>query len=263
MALKSDGTVWAWGHNQFGQLGDHRYADRHTLVLAHGLTGAIAISAGTVHTVALRDDGTVWTWGRNCSGQLGIGSQFTVRSTPTQVDGLTGVVAIAAGNHHTVALKEDGTVWAWGRNSDGQLGDGSFTNRWTPVQIQHLDEVTAITAGGMHTLALRDDGMVWAWGRNEQGQLGEGPTWAIRRSTPVRVHRLIGARAMAAGFAHTVALKSDGTVWTWGWNGHGQLGDGSTTDRAAPVPVVGSTDVVAYMRKRFPCKTPRVIHTGC
>ena len=221
------GTVWAWGENSDGQLGDGMTTDRGTPVQVKGpggvgfLAGVVAIEAGYFHTVALRSDGTVWAWGNNYNGQLGDGTT-TDRGTPVQVKGpggvgfLAGVVAIEAGYFHTVALKSDGTVWAWGNNYNGQLGDGTTTNRWTPVQVKgpggasNLTGVVAVDAGYSHTVALKSDGTVWTWGDNGYGQLGDGTTTS--RSTPVQVKgsggagNLTGVVAIAAGYRHTVAL---------------------------------------------------------
>ena len=244
VALKSDGTAWAWGYNNNGQLGDGTTTSRSTPVRVLGLSGVTAIAAGQYHTVALASDGTVWAWGNNVSGQLGDGTT-TQRTTPVQVRGpggigyLAGVTAIAGGGYHTVALGSDSTVWAWGNNYSGQLGDGTNTNRSTPVQVSGLTGVvTAIAAGYSHTVALKGDSKVWAWGRNYNGQLGDGtPT---DRSTPVQVSGLTGVTDIAAGDYHTVALKGgDGAVWTWGYNNNGQLGDGTTTQRRTPVQVRG------------------------
>jgi hypothetical protein len=191
----------------------------------------------TMHTVALKSDDTVWTWGSNSNGQLGDG-KTTDESTPVQVSGLSGIIAIAAGYSHTVALKSDGTVWTWGSNGNGQLGDGKTTDKSTPGQVSGLSSVIAIAAGYAHTVALRNDFTdvtVWTWGSNSNGQLGDGKT--TDKHTPGQVSKLSGLTAIAAGYTHTVALKSDGTVWTWGSNGNGQLGDGSTTDRWTPVQI--------------------------
>jgi alpha-tubulin suppressor-like RCC1 family protein/pimeloyl-ACP methyl ester carboxylesterase len=243
VAVKSDGTVWAWGNNGYGQLGDGSTTDRLTPVQVPGLTGVVSLAAGDAHTVAVKSDGTVWAWGYNASGQLGNGST-TNRLIPVQVPGLTGVVRAAAGKYHTVAVKSDGTVWAWGFNSYGQLGDGSRTDRLTPVHVPGLTGVVSVAAGIDHTVALKSDGTVWAWGHNGFGVLGDGSM--TDRLTPVQVSGLTGAVSVATGFyKYTVAVKSDGTVWAWGFNGAGQLGDGSTTDRPTPVQVSGLASVVS------------------
>ncbi|GEL75434.1 hypothetical protein MVI01_72180 [Myxococcus virescens] len=239
--LKEDGTLWAWGRNEYGQLGDGTTTARFTPVQVHGLTGVAAVAAGnSSHSAALKADGTVWTWGYNGNGALGDGTT-TNRATPAQVQGLTGVVAVAVGGH-TVAVKSDGTVWAWGWNEKGQLGDGTTTGRLTPVQVKGLTGVVAVAATSYHTVAVKSDGTVWAWGWNEDGQLGDGTT--TDRLTPVQVQGLTGVTAVAVGYYHNVALRSDGTVWAWGWNNYGQLGDGATTNRSAPVQVQELTGVL-------------------
>lgn len=245
LALKSDGTVWAWGWNSNGQLGDDSYANRMTPVQVSGLSGIIAISSGSEHSIALKSDGTVWTWGWNENGQMGDGTYANNRSSPIQVSGLTGAIAIAGGHKHTIALKSDGTVWAWGYNGVGQLGDGSHDSRNTPVQVSKLKDVTAIATGRYHTIALKSDGTVWAWGWNDYGQLGDGTY--VSRSTPVEVSAFIDVAAIAAGDDHTIALKSDGTVWTWGENLYGQLADDMNkyTKRNTPAQVNGLDDIVA------------------
>ena len=257
VALKNDGTVWDWGYNLHGELGDGIvtklgdgtliYTNRNTPVQVEGLTGITAISAGDLHTVALKDDGTVLAWGYNAYGQLGDGTS-TYRNTPVQVSGLTGIITqIAAGGSHTVALKNDGTVttvWAWGLNSSGQLGDGTMADSDTPVQVSGLTGIiTQIAAGGSHTVALKNGGTVWAWGLNSSGQLGDGTGTKTDSDTPVKVSGLTGIiTAIAAGVSHTVALKSNGTVWAWGSNGYGQLGNGTmVADSDTPVPVGGSS----------------------
>jgi alpha-tubulin suppressor-like RCC1 family protein len=241
VALKNDGTVWSWGSNGYGQLGDGTNTDRATPVQVSGLTNVKEIDAGAYHTVALKNDGTVWSWGSNGYGQLGDGTTED-RKAPVQVMvspgvGLTNVKAIAAGDCHTVALKNDGTVWAWGRNNCSQLGDGTTIQRTTPVQVMAspgvgLTNVKVIAAAGYHTVTLKNDGTVWSWGYNYYGQLGDGTH--TDRAVPVQVSGLTDVTAIAAGDCHTVALKNDGTVWAWGSNGNGQLGDGTTDDRNAP-----------------------------
>ena len=240
IALKSDGSVWAWGDNSAGQLGNGTTTSSQTPVQVSDIGSATAVAAGDDHSVALESDGSVWAWGDNAAGQLGNGTT-TSSSTPVQVNGLQSVSAIAAGGNHTVAVKSDGTVWAWGGNSDGQLGDGTTINSSSPVQVTGLTGVTAVAAGADDTIALKSDGTVWAWGDNSDGQLGDGTT--TNSSSPVQVTGLSGITAVASGAYHTLAVKSDGTVWTWGDNSDGQLGDGTTTNSSIPVQVTGLTGV--------------------
>ncbi len=213
--------------------------------------GIVSLSAGGGHTLALREGGTVWAWGRNESGQAGDGSTAT-RSTPAQVAGLIGVIAVAAGDGHSVALKADGTVWAWGRNDNGQLGDGSTVNRSAPVRVvladgNALTGVKALAAGGDHTIVMRANGTLMAWGDNQYGQLGDGSGQDQIHPAQVTVGggALKGVKAVAAGDGHSLALKADGTVWAWGRNDHGQLGDGTTTNRSQPVQVSGLANIAA------------------
>ena len=247
LALRADGTVWAWGWNPDGQLGDGTNKDRRTPVQVQNSSGIMAVSnGGCNYSLALREDGTVWAWGKNENGNLGDGT-YENRGTPVQVSGLNGVMAISA-YHNSFALKKDGTVWAWGNNSIGGLGDGTTTHRNAPVQVQGLDGVTAISAGSAHTLALRNDGTVWAWGANLHGQLGNGTATEYDTVThshpphpvPIQVQNLNGVTAVSAGTQHSLALKNDGTVWAWGRNIDGELGDGTFVDKHSPVQVVGA-----------------------
>jgi hypothetical protein len=182
------------------------------------------------------NDGTVWAWGDNTFGTVGDGTNGNFRKTPVQVLNLSGVSAITAGPFISLAVKNDGTVWAWGFNAFGELGDGTTVDRHLPVQVSNLTEIRAVgPTHGEHNLALKSDGTVWAWGSNEAGQLGDGTTTA--RHTPVQVQNLSGIIAVSAGNVHSLALKSDCTVWGWGQNAGGELGGGGSQDRLTPVQV--------------------------
>jgi len=242
-ALRSDGTVWAWGDNTYGQLGNETWDNSNTPVQVQ-ISNVRAISAGSSHSLALKDDGTVWAWGGNWNGQLGINS-YIDKNLPERVAGLENVVAIVAGNGHSLALLSDGTVYGWGSNWDYQLGLGEDdSNRLTPVKLP-LNDVVAIAAGANHSLFLKSDGTVWASGWNYFGQIGdnkESGAWAMY---PVQVHNLSNVVAISAGSDNSYALKSDGTIWSWGKNVLGGLGDGTNINRYTPVQVSGLSSVIA------------------
>ena len=240
LALKLDGTVWAWGLNDQGQLGDGTILNRKTPIQVNGLSDIIAISAGVKHSLALKSGGTVWGWGYNVSGQLGDGT-YEQRKTPVQVINLSDVVAISAGFYHSLALKSDGTVWAWGHNGYGQLGNGNSTSMSTPTQVSTISGITAISCGGYYSLALKSDGTVWAWGWNNYGQLGDGTD--EERRTPVQVSNIGDVIDIEGGGYHSLALKSDGTVWAWGNNSDGQLGNNTTSDSSTPIQVNNLSDI--------------------
>ncbi|MBI3043893.1 MAG: Ig-like domain repeat protein, partial [Betaproteobacteria bacterium] len=236
LAVKSDGTLLAWGYNSNGQLGDGTTTSRSKAVRVDGISGVIAAAASESASIAIVGgatvaQNTVWAWGD-------LVNDGSVRPVPAQVANLTGVTAVAAGRFHALALKSDGTVWAWGQNGNGRLGDGSTTNRAVPVQVGGLSGVVAIAAGEDSSYALMADGTVWAWGYNGYGQLGDNTV--TQRLLPVQVKDtagtgfLTGVSAIAAGRLHAAALKTDGTVWVWGYNGYGQVGDGNTNDRSTP-----------------------------
>ncbi|WP_338278646.1 MopE-related protein [Corallococcus caeni] len=260
LALKADGTVWAWGRNDAGQLGDGTTIQRNTPVKVLGLTGVMAIAAGASASLALKTDGTVWAWGSNYNGHLGGGAVSSLYM-PAQVLGLTGVAAIAVGTSQVFALKQDGTVWAWGLNTYGQLGDGTTTFRYFPTKVQSLTGVAAIAPGDHHSLALKKDGTVWAWGENLYGQLGDGTT--TDHSTPAQVQGLPSAKALATRGNHSVVLTSDGAVWAWGDNNWGQLGDGTYNNRSTPAQIQSLTGVgvvSAGMTFTLAAKTNSVVY---
>lgn len=237
LALKSDGTVWAWGSNVFSQLGDGTTTDRLTPVQVSGLTNIVAIDSTNYHSLAVKSDGTVWAWGYNTDSQLGDGTTTTPLA-PVQVSGLSQVSGVSAGTSHSLAVKTDGTVWVWGNNAGGQLGIGTTTNQTTPIQIPGLSNVKEVDGSWMHSVALKNDGTVWAWGNNHSGQLGDGTTGTTYLS-PSQVVGISGVTSLSTSSSFTVAHKSDGTVWAWGKNRFGQLGDGTTTDHFAPAQVTG------------------------
>lgn len=238
----ADGTARCWGYNSDGELGDGTTIRARVPVVVSGLTGAVELSGGTSHTCARISDGTVRCWGLNTYGEIGDGTSGVIRSVPTLVSGLAGAVEVTTGSVHTCARLTDGTVWCWGENSSGELGDGTRINRLTPVGVAGLGPAVQLAMNGSHTCALLGTGGVRCWGDNFFGGLGDGTfTGSI---TPVAVLGLSSAVEIAAGGRHTCARLLDGTAQCWGWNNFGQIGDGTITDRVAPSPVSGVSGVV-------------------
>ncbi len=241
----ADGTVSIWGSNDQDQLGiDQVMVPIALTPLTHpGLSDVVAVKAGSNFSVALKSDGTVWSWGDNSNGRLGIGESDGSYDTPMPVVGgamggdyLEGIVAIAAGEAHALALHESGTLYAWGWNNSMGLGDGTTTSRSSPIAT-HIGSIAgtivAIDAGHSRSLALTDGGEVYAWGRRSHDGSSHGDT-----GTPYPVSGLSDITAIASGWRFNMALTGDGDLYTWGLNSSGQLGDGTTTDKdmvASPV----------------------------
>jgi hypothetical protein len=232
--------VVAWGSNASGQVGDGTSNNnRLAPVAVSGLSSVVAIAAGSDHSLALKSDGTIVAWGANAAGQLGDGTN-TQRLTPVAVGSLSGVSAITAGSAFSAALRTNamstGVTWAWGTNSNGQLGDGT-TVSWN-TQVSGAADVVLLATGESHVLAFKRDGSAWGWGKNNVGQLGEGST--NQRNTPTRIVGLTDLVALDGGWsAHSMTLKAGGSVWTFGSNQYGQLGDGTGANRLTPVQVTG------------------------
>jgi Regulator of chromosome condensation (RCC1) repeat/IPT/TIG domain len=233
-----NGHVRCWGYNNDGQLGNGSTTPAPTPDAVVGITHAVAVSAGELHTCALILDGTVRCWGDNAYGKLGNNS--TVRSlVPVQVSGLHNVVALSAGSDHTCTVISDGTARCWGFDSDGALGNTSSLTSRVPVQVSGLTHATAISASTDFTCALRADGTARCWGYNLNGQLGNGTgTTSLK---PVHVRGLTGATAISTGTSHACAVASGGSVLCWGYGGYGQLGTGTTAEVHTPTAVAGLT----------------------
>jgi alpha-tubulin suppressor-like RCC1 family protein len=253
IALGADGRVWAWGDNSFGQAGDGTLAPRPLARVGTQFPPAAAIAAGSFHTLVVSSAGELWAagsnvWGQLGNGQTGDGTSAVPTPTPVHVTGVTpqsaapaqGQVAapVGAGFLHSLAIDNSAHVVAWGWNARRQLGDPTHEQRSLPIQVQipSAAKPVAVAAGFTHSLALLDDFSVWAWGDNGSGQLGQGLTGGPV-STPVRVTLPGQARSIHAAGAHSAAVLTDGTLWSWGANHFGAVGDGTAVDRATPVKI--------------------------
>jgi alpha-tubulin suppressor-like RCC1 family protein len=248
IGIRADGTLWAWGYNNYGQLGDGTITNRSAPVQVGTAANWASAACGGSHTLAVKSDGTLWAWGWNVYGQLGDGTT-TQRNSPVQVGTAANWVAVAAGAYYTLAIRSDGTLWAWGSNGRGQLGDGTATNRNSPVRIGTATNWTTVACGYEHTMAVKGDGTLWTWGYNIYGQLGDGSF--TNRLSPVQVGTATDWAAVAGGIYHTLALKNDRTLWAWGNDNYGQLGDDSTTDGYTPVQIGTATNWAAVAGGNF------------
>lgn len=270
-AVDSGGTLWAWGDNDFGQLGDGSTVDRSLPVRV--LEGVRSVSAGEEHTFAVLEDDTLWAWGKNVfnafpdssldssarpvlimedvvSASTGVCTHLALKTNgslwtwgkymgnrtnkqqSTPVKVLDNVTAVCTGFAHSLALKSDGSLWAWGQNYDGGVGDGTTRERLTPIKV--MSGVVQMSAGYGFSAAVKKDGTLWTWGRNWQGELGNGTT--ISSSTPTKI--MDHVVSVHASNNNAYALRDDGSLWAWGNNLSGQVGDGTTTDRLSPVKVL-------------------------
>jgi len=243
-AIKTDGTLWVWGYNISRQLGTNDTTVRLTPVTTFaGGTNWKSVDCGYGHTSAIKTDGTLWSWGTGADGRLGT-NDTTTRPTPvTTFAGGNNWRQLSCGRAHTSAIKTDGTLWVWGRNNYGQLGVNDTSQRNTPVTtFAGGTNWKQVSGGDVHTLAIKTDGTLWVWSRNNYGQLGTNDT--TNRSTPTTT--FAGGtnwKQVSGGDRHTSAIKTDGTLWVWGRNYYGKLGTNDTTNRSTPTTTfAGGTD---------------------
>jgi alpha-tubulin suppressor-like RCC1 family protein len=262
IALKSDGTVWTWGANlPGGKLGIGDTVNSRMLIPmeVHGagnvdyLHSVTAIMGGEVHNVALKSDGTVWTWGFNFQGGLGDGttndSALPIQAGLNCNPPLTNVTKLGGRTYWNLAVRTDGSMWAWGMGTSGQLGNGAATNCTSPVQVANsqpggaVNSPKQVSCGYTYGVALLTNGTVWTWGTGIHGELGNGTTGSS--FTPVQVTGLSNITAISSGWKHTLALRADGTVWGWGFNSHGELGDGTSSNQSNAVQTLNVSNIVA------------------
>ncbi len=230
-AIKADGSLWMWGANGYGQLGDGTEGAKTTPVKIMDDVASVAL--GGFHSAAIKTDGSLWAWGRNDDGQVGAQANG---ATPVKI--MDDVASVSLGGYHSAAIKTDGSLWMWGRGKDGQLGTGSIRSSAEPIKI--MDDVASVSLGGHYSAAVKKDGSLWVWGRNFAGCIGDG-TYE-RRFEPVKIMDNVASVSLGGSCmlerGHTAAIKTDGSLWMWGYNVFGQLGDGTNEDKATPVKVM-------------------------
>jgi alpha-tubulin suppressor-like RCC1 family protein len=240
LGLRTSGSAWAWGNNTNGRLGDNTATSRSSPVsVVGGFSDWCQISGGGGHSLGLRTSGSAWAWGCNNFGQLGDNTTTSKSSPVSVVGGFSNWCQLRAGSTHNLALRTDGTAWAWGLNSNGPLGDNTATSRLSPVSVVGgFSDWCQLSAGNGLSLGVRTSGSAWAWGVNSSGSLGDNTT--TNKSSPVSV---VGGFAnwcqVSAGANHSLGVRTNGSAWSWGNNSQGRLGDNTTTNASSPVSVVG------------------------
>jgi alpha-tubulin suppressor-like RCC1 family protein len=241
MGIKFDGTLWGWGRNNVGQVGDGTTVDKSTPVQIGSDTNWATVASGGFFlggfAIAIKTTGTLWAWGGNGNGQLGDGTLIQ-KTSPIQIGSDTNWATVACGERHTIAIKSTGTLWAWGRNSSGQLGDGTTTERTAPVQIGSDTNWASVSCGDGFSIAIKTTGTLWGWGTNTFGQNGT----TASRTAPFQIGSDTNWASVSCGTAYAMAIKTTGTLWGWGDNGYGQLGDGTATQRTTPVQIGSDTN---------------------
>ena len=243
MAIKDDGTLWAWGNNSIGQLGDGTTVNRSIPTQIGNDNNWESVSTSFLHTLAIKTDGSLWSWGRNDSGVLGyVDVPFSsgIYTTPKQVGSSTDWKSVFAGFVHTVAIKKDNTLWAWGRVDFIGINSSNIN---TPMQISSSPVWVKVAMGYTHTILLKNDGTLWAAGQYVFGQLGLGTSVNTSNTNPLtQVGSATNWNSISAAQYTSFATKSDGTLWGWGHNNNNQLGDGSTTNKISPSQIGTNTD---------------------
>jgi len=242
IAVASNGDVYTWG-NDDEALGLGSNVARDVPTKVPGISNVVTVSTGTYNCAAVTADGSLYTWGNNSGGMLGHGvpgSEGGEKYSPTKVQGLSNVVAVSLGSEHSAALTADGSVYIWGRNNFGTLGLDGVSVQLTPVKLPGLSNVVAIAMGAMNSAAITSDGSLYMWGSNRDGQLGNGDYDDVSNNKPEKVPGISNVVAVALGTNVSMAVTSNGDLYTWGSSTVGMLGDGKTTARSTPAKVLSS-----------------------
>ena len=242
LALKTDGSLWGWGNNQYGgALGLGDLVSRSNPTQVGALTDWGPITMGYRNSISVKTDGTLWNWGMASNGALGNNTITPHISSPVQLGSDTDWLMASGGERNVMALKTDGTLWGWGTNTNGQIGIGTAVSISSPVQVGSLTDWAFVdTATGSFTAALKTDGTLWTWGFNSKGQLGDGTI--LSRSSPVQVGSLTDWVRIEVGDNFMLAEKADETLWVWGNGAYGQLGNSTIINRSSPVQLAADVN---------------------
>lgn len=241
IAIKNNGTLWAWGLNNSGQLGDGTNINRSIPVQIGTSNNWKHISAGYTSCYAIKNDGTLWAWGYNGAGHLGDGTLIN-RNVPTQIGTSNDWKIVEAGNYSILALKNNGTLWAWGNTLSGPLGNGTLNNSTVPIQIGTNNDWKEIANNDKHRLALKTNGTLWAWGYNQYGELGNGSTSTTFTLSPIQIGSDNTWKEISVGQSHSMGIKNDGTLWGWGFNLDGRIGDGTNINKSIPTQITSENN---------------------
>jgi alpha-tubulin suppressor-like RCC1 family protein len=236
LLIKTDGTLWAWGGNLHGEIGNFTDSYCCNTYLVNLDTNWENVRAGYYFSLAKKTDGTLWGWGDNQYHQLSSTNTSTYIYAPTQIGFDSDWLIFSSGQKHVTTIKTDGSLWSWGDNTYGQLGNGTNIAESNPIRVGLDNDWSTVSLGTFYNLALKSNGTLWAWGKNvDYGQLGDGTN--VNKNTPTQIGTDNNWTIISAGNEFAVALKSNGTLWSWGRNGTGQLGDGTYINKNVPTQV--------------------------
>ena len=256
IAVKTNGTLWGWGYNVDGELGDGTNINKNYPVQINGDTDWQVAFTGISHSLALKKDSSLWAWGGNSSGELGDGSTSS-SNIPKKIGADRNWIAISAGGAHSLAIKSDGTLWAWGYDGYGELGIGDLGNLGTynyitsPVQVGTDNNWLIISASQFCSYAIKKDGSLWAWGNDDSKTLGLGDTVYGIISSPMQIGTDTNWKYVSAGANHGLAIKTDGTLWAWGYNYDGELGDNTNINKEVPVQIGADNNWISTSASDF------------
>ena len=239
--IKDNGTLWAWGNNTYGQLGNGTTIGRNIPVKIGTASNWVNVYAGQYHSLGITNDGKLWAWGNNANGELG-DSTTIGETSPVQIGKNKNWVFASAGSGFSLGITNDGKLWAWGKNDEGQLGDGTTADKTSPVQIGNNNTWVSVSAGWNFSLGIAGNGKLWAWGNNQNGNIGDGTK--TDRTSPAAIASSMKWLSISAGWAHSLGVTTDGKLWTWGNNYYGQLGNGTGLDTSLPQRIGADTNWV-------------------